>query len=86
MKIILASTSPFRKAQLEEAGFTFECIASNIDEESLKQKMNDPKELCQQLAFLKAQSVAEKHPDDLIIGGDQLVSFNGEILLQVTIR
>ncbi|MCB0342661.1 MAG: septum formation protein Maf [Pseudobdellovibrionaceae bacterium] len=80
MKIILASTSKYRRAQLESLGLTFSCKAPDVDEGAFKKEASSPKQLCELLARLKAESVAKNHPHDFVIGSDQLVDFNGEIL------
>jgi septum formation protein len=79
-RLILASTSPYRKAQLEQLKFPFDAFAPNVDEDAFKSQNQSPRELAQRLAIDKAQAVARKHPEAVVIGGDQLVSFEGEIL------
>ena len=55
-KVILASNSSIRKKILEEAGITFEVIASEVDEEELKKSLssNNFKDYCLALAKAKA--------------------------------
>lgn len=82
MKLILASTSPYRRALLERLGLPFECVAPRIDEEERK-RSNDylpPRQLSGLLAAEKAESVAVEFPEATIIGGDQLVTIQGKIL------
>lgn len=80
MDFILASTSPYRRKQLKDFGVKFRVQAPLFDEEMFKSKRMAPAKLCALLAYNKALSVAEKHPHSVIIGGDQLVSFEGKIL------
>ena len=79
-RLILASTSPYRRAQLEQLKVPFEAIAPLVDEEASKSLGLSPRELAAKLAVQKAEAVAREHRDAIVIGGDQLVSFQGEIL------
>ncbi len=79
-QIILASTSPYRKQLLENINIPFIAVAPKFDEETLKSDNCCPKLLCQTLASKKAESLKEDYPTDFIIGSDQLVSFEGDIL------
>ena len=79
-RLILASTSPYRRAQLEQLKIPFEAIAPVVDEEAFKSLGLSPRELAAKLAVQKAEAVAREHRDAIVIGGDQLVSFQGEIL------
>ncbi len=79
-RLILASISPYRKAQLERLKIPFETLPSHVDEDAFKSQENRPRELALQLAIEKAEAVAKDHPDAVVIGGDQLVAFEGAIL------
>ena len=78
MKIVLASTSPYRKMQLEQLGLTFSCQKPNCDEDQYKKSIADPFELSKVLAFEKAKSCLE--PDTLVIAGDQVAACEGRLL------
>ena len=78
MKLILGSTSPFRKALLERLQIDFECDSPDIDE--TPQQGEPVEEMVVRLAIAKAQTIAERHSDALIIGSDQSAVLNGEIL------
>ncbi len=84
MDIILASTSPYRKQLLERLGLQFSCMAPEMDEEKLKSEIlatdPDPAELAKQLGRAKAQSIAQEHPDAIVIGSDQLAHLDEQIL------
>ncbi|QDT28097.1 Maf family protein [Gimesia panareensis] len=80
MKLILASTSPYRASQLERLGLAFEQQDPQVDEEILKQAGLAPADLAEQLALEKARAIHKRFPEALVIGGDQLVSFEGAIL------
>ncbi len=78
MKIILGSTSPFRKALLQRLQIDFDCDSPDIDETPLE---NEPVEyMVVRLAIAKAQAISARHPDSLIIGSDQSAELNGEKL------
>ncbi|MDA7915634.1 Maf family protein [Verrucomicrobia bacterium] len=74
--IILASGSPRRREILSRLGFIFEVETADVVE--LSDGML-PAELCQENALLKAQSVADKNPDSLVIGSDTVVCLEGRI-------
>ncbi len=78
MKIILSSTSPFRKALLERLCINFTCESPDIDETPLNDEPVE--EMVVRLAIAKAQKVASKHDNALIIGSDQSAVLNDEIL------
>jgi septum formation protein len=81
MRIVLASQSPYRQAQLRDFGLTFETAPPAVDEEALKRSgPADPVELTRFLALKKAESLSAAYPDALIVGGDQMAEFNGERL------
>lgn len=78
MKLVLGSTSAFRKTLLERLHIDFVCDAPDIDETPLK---NEPvEEMVIRLAIAKAQAISARHPDSLIIGSDQSAVLNGEKL------
>lgn len=80
MKLILASTSPYRKALLEKLGVDFTCENPGVDEDSFKHSVKEPKKLVQVLAREKAKTVWQKNQDAFVIGGDQLAEIDSEIL------
>lgn len=76
-KLLLASTSPYRRAILEKTGLPFSCAAPLIDETAFNEETAD--QLVKRLAESKARALAEKFPNHLIIGSDQACVINGEI-------
>jgi len=74
--LVLASTSPYRRALLDRLGLSFECQAPVCDE-SLRPELT-PMEFVKSLAREKALSV--KRADALVIGSDQIVEIDGHIL------
>lgn len=77
-KVILASASPWRKILLERIGIQFEVDVSGYPED-LTQQLS-PTELVTKLALGKAQTVAAKYENALILGADSVVVFNQRIL------
>ncbi|MCW8851976.1 MAG: Maf family nucleotide pyrophosphatase [Gammaproteobacteria bacterium] len=78
MKLVLGSTSPFRKALLQRLGIDFECDSPDIDETPLKDEPVE--EMVVRLAIAKAQAISARHPNSLIIGSDQSAVLNGKKL------
>ena len=78
MKIVLASTSPFRRALLERLHIDFTTDSPDIDETPLPDENIEA--MVQRLAEGKARACAKRHPDALIIGSDQSAVLNGEKL------
>lgn len=77
-KLILASTSPYRRTLLEKLGLPFTTVAPDVDERPLEHE--SPQALVERLAITKASAVAAKHPDTLVIGSDQVAVHGHEIV------
>lgn len=77
-RIVLASTSPFRRALLQKLGLPFEVDAPAVDE--TRQPGESPAELVGRLAREKARAVAIRHPDALIIGSDQVAVLDATVV------
>lgn len=80
MKLILASTSPYRKLQLQRLTSDFETHKPQVDEDAQKALIADPELLARRLAQLKAEDVSERFPEALVIGGDQVAALSTQIL------
>jgi septum formation protein len=76
--LILASTSSYRKAQLERLGLAFEAIKPEVEE--TPEAGESPRALAKRLARAKSMAVAGRHPGAVVIGGDQVAEFNGTVL------
>ena len=76
-ELILVSTSPYRKQLLEKLGLPFECASPEVDELPLPGET--PRSLVLRLAQAKAQALAVRFPNHLIIGSDQVCLLDGEI-------
>lgn len=80
-RIVLASTSPSRLSILRGAGIEPTTVAPEVDEDALITSLADasPARIVETLATAKAYAVAEKFPDDIIIGGDSMLLIDGEL-------
>ncbi len=77
-RLVLGSSSPFRKALLEKLDLSFDCDSPDIDETPLKDE--SPKDMVERLAKLKAQAIAVRHPQSIIIASDQCATLDGKII------
>jgi septum formation protein len=69
-RLVLASTSPYRRELLGRLQLPFEVCAPETDETPLSGEV--PAATAERLAVAKAAAVVEKYPDALIIGSDQV--------------
>jgi septum formation protein len=79
-KLLLASRSLRRQEILSAVGWEFEAIAADIDETRFAAE--DAVSYVKRLARTKAETIAEKFPDRLVLGADTVVVIDGEILGQ----
>ena len=78
MKLVLASSSPFRKQLLERLQLTFTTASPDINENKLKNE--NPRQYVARLSKEKSQALAHDYANSLIIGSDQvLLTAQGEI-------
>ncbi len=75
--LVLASTSPQRRAILEQLRIPFECVAPSYDEKGGTGTLDA---LVKRHATGKAKSVAESHPTKIVLGVDTLVDCEGVVL------
>lgn len=78
MKLILASTSPFRKAILDKLDINFDTASPETDETALENET--PQQLVERLSIAKAKAIADKVESALVIGSDQVSVIDGEII------
>ena len=78
MKLILASSSPYRRALLARLKIPFEAVAPEVDE--TPHSGETPETLVKRLAREKARKIAAGQRDALIIGSDQVAVYNGQIV------
>lgn len=78
MRLILGSSSPFRKSLLEKLAIDFDCISPELDESPLPGESVTA--LVERLAIDKAKAAAVLATSPaLVIGSDQLCVIDGEI-------
>ena len=75
-RVVLASASPRRREILEKLGITFDVIPSNADESGVAGSADETVMI---LAKRKAENVAEKLNDSLVIGCDTLVALENDV-------
>ena len=78
MKLILASSSPYRRALLARLKIPFEAVAPEVDE--TPHSGETPETLVKRLAREKARKIAAGQRDALVIGSDQGAGYNGQIV------
>jgi septum formation protein len=78
--LILASTSTYRKALMDQLGFVFEAINPEVNEDQYKKLNYSPTDLALELSKLKAMAISKKRPEACVIGSDQVCHIEGEIL------
>jgi septum formation protein len=80
LNLILASTSRYRAELLARLRLPFRSEAPGVDEAATKQALRDPLAIVTSLAAQKAEAVAARFPDAIVIGSDQAASIDGDIL------
>ncbi|HSP19770.1 MAG TPA: Maf family protein [Myxococcaceae bacterium] len=78
MRLLLASTSPARRALLDGLGIPYVAEAPGVDEDVLAG--TSVEDTVRMLALRKARAVAARHPGALVIGADQLAEVDGQVL------
>jgi len=76
MKIILATTSPYRIEAFKFLEIDFTAEGSKVDESQVER--NNPEDLVRELSKLKAEAVAKNHKDAIVIGMDSAGYFNDQ--------
>lgn len=78
MQLVLASSSRYRRALLEQLRLPFACASPGVDETALPGET--VAELVARLALAKARALVPQFADALIIGSDQACALDGSIL------
>jgi len=76
--LVLGSTSRYRRELLARLNIAFEVASPDVDETPLDQEA--PAALARRLALEKARSVAQRFPDAVVIGSDQVADLAGQSL------
>ncbi|MEY8837909.1 nucleoside triphosphate pyrophosphatase [Cribrihabitans sp. XS_ASV171] len=81
---ILASGSSIRAQLLNQARVPFTTEKPRVDEESVKRSLiaegAKPRDIADTLAEMKARRVSDKQPDAMVMGCDQVLDFEGQLL------
>ena len=77
-RLLLASTSPYRRELLQRLRLPFECMPPRVDETPLPGEA--PAALASRLAREKAAEVHAREPDAFVIGSDQVADLEGRVL------
>ena len=77
-RLLLASTSPYRRELLQRLRLPFECMPPRVDETPLPGEA--PAALASRLAGEKAAEVHAREPDAFVIGSDQVADLEGRVL------
>lgn len=82
--IVLASASPSRQRLLADAGVSFETVAPEIDERAVEDALEGsqvtPEDVALVLAEAKAQDVSKRRPEAWVIGCDQTLALDDQVL------
>jgi len=78
MRLLLASTSPARRALLDGMGIPYTAEAPGVEEDLPAGTPVD--DAVRMLALRKARAVSARHPDALVLGADQLAEVDGRVL------
>jgi septum formation protein len=78
MQLILASSSPYRRALLKRLRLPFHCVSPDIDETHNVGEL--PEALALRLAQEKTTLVSSRHAEALVIGSDQVASIDRQLL------
>ena len=83
-EIILASKSKVRKKILDKNSILNKVVASNVDEDSIKESLlkenASPEMISKNLAELKANKVSTNNNDILVLGADSVIDLDGELI------
>jgi len=81
--LILASSSPFRRMLMDNAGLVFQSVPAAIDERAIEEPLEregaSPQVVALVLARAKAREVAARSPSALVIGSDQTMSLGSRV-------
>ena len=84
MKIILASKSGVRKEILDKNNIKCEVMPANIDEDQVKESLQNekasPELISKNLAELKANKISTKEPNSYVIGADSVIDLKGKLI------
>lgn len=76
--VVLGSSSRYRRELMERLRIPFSVAVPDVDETPLPGET--PRNLALRLALAKAQAVAQRHPEAVVIGSDQVADLAGQAL------
>lgn len=76
--LILASTSPYRRELLARLRLAFDVVSPEVDETPLVNEA--PRDTARRLSLAKAQVVASRFPQSVVIGSDQVADLDGQAI------
>ena len=83
-RIILASSSQVRQSLLRNAGIEFQVRIARIDEDAIRDSMQNEgaklRDIADALAQAKAHKISLKEPEALVIGCDQVLDLDGVLV------
>ncbi len=83
-KIVLASKSEIRKEILDINNIVSEVVPSNVDEDTVKERLikeqASPEIISKNLAELKANKISQKFNNTLVLGADSVIDLDGELI------
>ena len=78
--LLLASASETRLTLLRNAGLEFTALPARIDEDTIRQTLEsegaNPRDIADALAEMKARKLADRNPEALVLGCDQVLQFD----------
>ena len=77
-ELILASTSPYRRSLLERLGIPFSALPPETPEDTVPGEL--PPDRALRLSIAKAQAIATRRPDAVVIGSDQVAAIGSKVL------
>ena len=84
MRLILASASSTRAGLLRAAAVPFDILPARVDEDTIKARMltsgADARAVADALAEVKAVRVSASNPGALVLGADQVLAFESELV------
>ncbi len=82
--IVLASGSEIRARLLKNAGVPFSVQIARVDEDTAKRSLlaerASPRDIADALAEMKARKISDKVPGAMVLGCDQVLDFDGQLL------
>jgi septum formation protein len=78
-ELIVATTSVYRLALLDRLGLRYRAVAHRVDERAAEPS-GTPEHVALTLARAKAESLAAEFPEALVLGSDQVVALDDELL------